>query len=179
MRTKISIDLPTREHLIAGLTPRDCHPPLARAESAVVDAERVLEQRRSALAHAKGAVVSVTARVQSGHMGATALTDALRERDAASILIAAAEQSVADARARVAAAQPAAHEALKREIFRRVEVLERTAREIEPVLVELHALSIAIGRAYDPATYGLSTITWPCSTACEISSRGFAAGRPR
>ncbi len=101
MKIKITADLPSREKLLAGLTPREVHPPLVRAEEAAADAERALERARRDLAEHERICSELPARVQAGDVKVSALTEALRRRDASARRVDAAARAVRRARERV------------------------------------------------------------------------------
>lgn len=172
MKTKITIDLPSREDLLRGLEPRQVYQALVRAESDAAKAEQALERARPELAELERTVAELPARVQRGELKASALTDALRERDARARSILSCEASLAKARERLDLEQKTAAAAVQREIERRAEVLGRVAAELAPVLAELHTLSDQLARAANPlALGGFVDVDWPCAGRCDLERR--------
>ncbi|MDQ3299968.1 MAG: hypothetical protein M3619_25595 [Myxococcota bacterium] len=167
MKTTLKIDL-DRTRLLDGLTPRALHPPLVKAESAAERAAQALEQSRRELADRERVVAGLPARIQRGETKASALSEALRERDAAALLVEPAEAALESARARVVVEEKSAARALEREVERRTDLLERAAADLRPVLDEIRQACTDLGRVLCPTSIGM-VIDWPCSVACAVS----------
>lgn len=170
---KISIELPTK--IAEGLTTRDLHPSLARSQQTASDVEQALERARRDLAERERVVASLPERITRGEVKASALTDALRDRDAAALLIPPAEVALAKARERVSAEEKNASRALEREIERRHHVLVKAAAEIAPILEELASMATALTQAESPTAIPCSP-EWPCSPACDAHHRVMQRG---
>ncbi len=154
MKIRITADIPDRTKLLAGLTPREAHPPLVRAEEAAAAAEQALERARRELAEHERICAAMPARVQAGQVRASALDDALRARDARALLVGSAEHALATARERVAAEERNAAVARSREIDRRMDALVRTENELAAALAEIDDLALALARLQDPRVIG-------------------------
>lgn len=174
MKTKIPIDLPTREKLTAALTPREVHPALVRAEEAAAAAERKLESARRELVDRERSVAELPAKVSRGEIKATALTEALRERDAAALLIPHAESTLTKARERVVAEEKTAQLAVDHEYGKRADQLERAAADLAPALTELAELAAALAATRGPGV--VLCIDWPCSPGCGANMRAIKYG---
>ncbi len=170
---KIKLDLPTREKITAGLTSRELHAPLARAEQHASDAEQQLERRRSEFADHERIVAELPDRISRGEIKASALTDALRDRDASALLVAPVELALAAARDRIIVEERIAKSAVEREFVRRVELLEAAAAEVSPALVEINALSQALASAYGAGGI-LGSVEWPDSPSTMAQMRTLA-----
>jgi hypothetical protein len=164
MKKTLKIDLPDRKTLVAGLAPRDVHPALVQAEEATAKAEQALERRRQQLMVLERIVADLPARIHRGEVKANALTEALRERDAAALLVQPATDTLAKVRERVPTEEKNAKLAVVREIERRSEQLDQVAKDIIPVLEELRELAQALARAQGPGWF--ATLDWTCPPAC-------------
>jgi hypothetical protein len=183
MITKIKIELPTTDQLLHGLSPHEVHPPLVAARAAVVAAEHALGRKRAELADHEKTVAALPDRIQRGDLRTDVLTNGLRARDAAALVIGPAEAALAKARERLPVEERAAKQALEREVHRRLEQLERTAAELAPVLTTLNELSRALALVLAPtAIGGFPSVDWPCATSCGVNIRGVLlsqSGGPR
>jgi hypothetical protein len=115
--------------------------------------------------------------VQRGEAKAAALTDAMRARDAAALMIHRAEAELAKARERITVEAKAADIAVMRELDRRVELLEKVAADITPVLDEINTLARAIAAKLGPSCV-ITSIDWPESPADMASRARLAMGVP-
>src|SRR5579862_5072122 len=79
---------------IAGLSPRELRPQLGKVEAAAHEAEQTLDRRKRELTELDGRVAALPAEIQAGRVAASKLTEMLRARDAAALLIAPAEQAL-------------------------------------------------------------------------------------
>lgn len=174
MKVKIVTTLPTRTEIVAGLTPRDVHPPLVRAENDAAKAERELEQLRRDLAASEHTVAEMPARCQRGEVPASRLTEALRQRDAAALTIASAETALVKARERVVAEEKLATIAVQHEVNRRLEQLERIAAEWSPVATELNYMAGALVAMLHPGAV-CTSVDWPCAGRCDANRRQTAS----
>lgn len=175
MKRTIKLDLPDRDQLTAGLTPRGVHLPLVRAEEAVAKLEQSLADRRRELADREQTVADLPARITRGEVAARALPEALRERDAAALLVAPAESSLVAARERVVAEEQRAQAAVTREFSARAEQLERAAADLGLGLAEISELAAALAAARGAGAI-LSSVDWQCSPRCSASSRTLLSG---
>jgi hypothetical protein len=165
---RISIDLPSAAKLVDGLTPREVHPRLGTAEEAVFTATRQVEVARLTLEARASEVATLPARISRGEAPAGELADALRRRDAASLMIAPAQRALDAARAAFDVETTAARRALEREVLRRREILARAVEQLAPTLDELRDLELALSRVLDGANVGLG-IEWPRALSDEIT----------
>jgi uncharacterized protein YhaN len=148
MKTKIAIDVPTREQLLAGLDPRALYPALGKAERAVTDGEQLVERRRRELAAAERLAVELPARVNRGEAAPSALVDALRAREAAVLLLEQASNALPAARARVLTEELNANLAVVAEIDRRSGPITRATADLAPAVAEIEMLEgeLAVAR---------------------------------
>jgi hypothetical protein len=146
------------------------HPALAAAELAATKAGRDVDRVRGDLAGLERKVSELPMFIQRGEARARDLADALRERDAAAMLVEPAQAALAKARDRVTAEEKAAKAALDREIGRRVELLEKAAAEISPYLEALGELAAALANTQGPGAI-LTSVTWPSSPAEDAQRR--------
>lgn len=142
MNTTLKLDIPSVDQVTAGLSPADCHPPLAEAEAAVTAAsarlkeaqqEHADEQERLASMHADGA-------------GIDAIADVLLRPQAAAMITEQCENDLGAARELVDREKANAQKAYAKEIEERVARLQDLADELSPVLRELRAGWIALER---------------------------------
>lgn len=179
VKRTLKLDVPDLATLVAGLSPRDVHPALARAEEASAKLEQALAHARTGLANRERLVAELPSRIQRGEVKASALTEALRDRDAAALMVAPAESSAEQARARVAAEESSAKFAVTREFAKRVELIERAVSDLGLALGEINELAAALAAARGIPGAILSTVAWPCSPQCNSNVRTAFAGAVR
>lgn len=160
-KVKLSVDLPSSEELLAGLDLHELHRPLARAERDLAEAERKLEAGRQRLAELEREVVALPGRIAAGQAPASALRNALVERDGQALQVRPLEEAVIEARGRVEFEQRHARRALEREVERRAKSLARAAAELTPILDALRELDFALGQIIDRRNVGVGGLSWP------------------
>jgi hypothetical protein len=165
---KIEIKLPSTEDLTAGLTLQQVYPDLERAQESVAKAEQSLDRARRELAERERRIVDLPAKIHRGEVKASALTDALRERDAAALLVLPAEQALQKARETVTSEEKYAKVALEREFERRWKPIEQAAAEVTALLTEIGERATALSKVQCPE--GICCYpSWPCSPECNAS----------
>ena len=172
MKFKIgTIDVPTAEEILDGLTKRGVYPRLVTAERAEAEAAQADEDaRRRASDHARGAQ-HVADEAAVGRASEAQVAVALARSRASAALITAYAAALSEARACVEREREAARHAVREEAARRQKPLEKIAAELAPVLEQLRAgelaLELLMQREHLPS---LDRVIWPTCLSDEALS---------
>ena len=159
MKTKkitISVSLPEPgpDGILAGLAPEVAHPKLAKVRGAVAHLANKLERRKAEHAELEQRIAALPERIIRGESVEADLVKAIHTRDAALLVIAAAERQLAKERERLAAEEQAAKTAIAAEIRRRRAQLEQIEREFDEVSADIDLLRANLWGAEQRAGVG-------------------------
>jgi hypothetical protein len=154
----IEVKLPTVEAIAAGLrVDDDAEVQIARERTATVRAEHAKAQRR--LTDASSAVDRVRANVASGRAATGELERAIAEQKSAALVLPNYAQRIAEAEQHEQRALEAAKVRVREEGTRRIEVLQKAATTVGPLLEQLRDLELALDRVCP----NLPSLDWPAS----------------
>lgn len=181
MKFKISITLPSKEELLEGMTPEALNPKLGKARDALAAADLALTNARDEHARLDRLIHALPERIRTGHAVASELDDALRQREAAALMLGPYELAQAEALDLVQR-QEERGKAMRDEVCReRKAILQKAIDEVSPVLEQLRILDRALGDAWaGSGTWGVH-LRWPMCLADEgarFNGRQAAAALP-
>ena len=172
---KFSFELPNESEIVEGLALNEVHPQLPATQAKADLAQKRLDDSRSELARLETLLQKLPSDIAAGRTRAEDLTEALRLRDAVSLMLGALQKKVVEAQADVAAERKRAQVSLEDEAARRRAILEKAIVAITPCLEQVRRSEFALARIIHPAAVGLG-LEWPDSLASEASFRGALSG---